>query len=96
MDNLNESIEPIYEVKGRDEEWKVFYPDEGDILTPFPWYDKEGKLKSVFYAGGSSGKLTETNEVFSTAREAIEYAKVLGAENIKLIKAKQKKKKTEE
>lgn len=82
-----------FEVKGAGEEWKVFYPDEGDILTQFPWYDKEGKLKSVIMAGGTSGKMTETNEVFSDAKSAILYAQSLGAENIKLTKAKPRKKK---
>lgn len=95
MDVLKDT-EVIFEVKGYENTWKVFYPDEGDILTPFVWYDKEGKVKSVIHAGGSSGKLTEANEIFPTAKEAIAYAKTyLGAENIKLIKSKPKKKKEE-
>ncbi|MFI5405144.1 MAG: hypothetical protein ACHQ1D_01385 [Nitrososphaerales archaeon] len=85
------SDEPIYEIKGHGNEWKLFYPDEGDILSPFPWYDKEGKLKTVIHAGGSSGKLTETNETFNTAKDALDYAKRIGAENIKLIKSKPRK-----
>jgi len=86
-----ESEQIIYEVKGRDGEWEVWYPDEGDMLTPFPWYDKEGKLKTVIWAGGDSGKLTKSNCEFETGKEAIEYAKELGAENIKLIKSKSRK-----
>jgi len=91
-ENITEQ-EIIYEIKGRDGEWKIYYPDEGDIATPFPVYDKEGELKTVIWAGGSSGKLTETNETFATAKEAIEYAKTIGAENIKLIKSKPRKQK---
>lgn len=87
---------PAFEVKGHDNEWKVYYPDEGDIQTPFPVYDKEKELKTVIWAGGNSGKLTETNETFVNAKEAVEYAKIIGAENIKLIKAKPRKKKEEE
>lgn len=91
---MNEDA-PIYEVKGYGDKWKVYYPDEGDIMTPFVWYDKENKVKSVIYSGGNSGKLTEANEIFTSAKEAIKYAKVLGAENIRLIKSKPKKKKKE-
>lgn len=88
--------EQVYEIRGRNDTWKVWYPDEGDILTPFPVYDKEGEMKSVIYAGGSSGKLTESFVEFSTAKEAVAYAKELGAEKIKLVKIKARKKKTEE
>jgi len=86
-------IEVIYEVRGRGDTWKVFYPDEGDMQTPFPWYDKEGNLKTVIWAGGNSGNLTESFIEFSTAKQAIKYAKELGAEKIKLIKTKERKKK---
>ena len=86
--------EVVFEVKGYGDEWKVFYPDEGDIQTPFVWYDKEGKVKTVFYAGGSSGKLTEANETFTSGKAAIEYLKkYFDAENIRLVKSKPKKKK---
>jgi len=87
------SEEEVWEVKGRDGEWKIFYPDEGDIQTPFPVYDKEGKLKTVIFAGGSSGKLTELNEEFPNAKAAAKHAKELGAQNIKLTKTKAKIKK---
>ena len=84
--------EIVYEVRGRDDKWKVFYPDEGDIQTSFPVYDKTGDLKSVIWAGGKSGKLTESFIDFSTAKEAMVYARdVLGAEKIKLIKTKERK-----
>lgn len=92
MEYSNDS-EMIYEVRGRGDTWKVFYPDEGDMQTPFPWYDKEGNIKTVIWAGGDSGKLTESFIEFSTAKQAIKYAKELGAEKIKLIKTKERKKK---
>lgn len=81
----------IYEVRGRGNIWKVSYPDEGDIKLPVPVYDKEGKLKTVIYAGGNSEKLTESFQEFSTAKEAIKEAKMMGAEKIKLIKTKKRK-----
>lgn len=89
----NQFIEPTYEVRGNGSKWKLFYPDEGDIQTKFPVYDKEGKLKTIIWSGGSSGKLTESYIEFSTAKMAIEYAKELGAENIKLIKTQERKRK---
>ena len=93
-ENIEEEFNLICEVRGRDENWRVSYPDEGDIQTPFPVYDKEGKLKTVIYAGGSSGKLTELNIVFPTAKDAIEYAKdIIGADKVKLIKSKERKRK---
>lgn len=88
--------EVVYEVRGRGDRWKVFYPDEGDMATSFPVYDKEGKMKSLIWAGGKSGRLTESFQDFPTAREAMRYAKdVLGAEKIKLIKTKERKPKKE-
>lgn len=89
---MNDEVE--FEVRGRDDKWRVGYPDEGDMLTPFLWYDKNGDVKSVIYAGGDSGKLTETFEEFPTAKAAINYAKTyLGAEKIRLVKTREKKKK---
>jgi hypothetical protein len=88
----NNSDEPLFEIKSKGDHWKVHYPDEGDIATPFIWYDKEGKVRSVIHAGGSSGKLTEANEEFATAKEAITYARdYLGAKNIKLTRTKKRK-----
>lgn len=93
IENNEETIVYDYEVRGRDDVWKVWYPDEGDILTPVPVYNKEGDMKSVIYAGGNSGKLTESFIKFNTAKEAVKYAKELGAENIRLVKTKARKKK---
>ena len=95
MNEINniEETEIIYEVRGRNDSWKVWYPDEGDIQTPLPVYNQEGKLKTVYYVGGDSGKLTESFVEHSNARSAIKYAKELGAEKVKLIKMKERKKK---
>ena len=93
MDEIPEEQKIIYEIRGRGDKWKVFYPDEGDIQSPIKVYDKEGKLKGIIYAGGDSGKLTESYVEFTNAKEAIEYAKKLGAEKVKLIRMKQRKKK---
>lgn len=87
--------EIIYEVRSRGNSWHVFYPDEGDIQTQFPVYDKEGNLKTIIWSGGDSGKLTESFQEFSTAKEAIKYAKEIGAEKIRLIKTKERKKKVD-
>jgi len=86
-----------FEIRGNDDKWKVFYPDESNIQTPLPWYDKEGNLKTVTWVGDNNDKLTETFEEFSTAKEAIKYAQdYLGAQKIKLIKTKKKKTKKKE
>jgi hypothetical protein len=85
--------EITHEVRKRGDKWRVWYPDEGAIQTPFASYDKEGKLKTVIYSGGDSGKLSELFEEFSTAKEAIQHAKTMGADKIKLIKTKERKKK---
>lgn len=91
------NTEVFFEVRSRSDHWELWYPNEGNIQTPFQVFDKEGELKSVIWAGEDAGKgLTKSNQEFSTAKEAIKYAKdELGAENIRLIKTKQKKKKTE-
>ncbi len=91
---MNDEIE--WEVKGYGENWKVHYPDEGDIETAFPVYDREGKLKTIIWAGGNSGKLTESFQEFSSAKEAVKEAKVMGAEKIRLVKSKPKKRKAKE
>jgi len=88
---MEEFQEIEYEVKEKNSSWKVFYPDEGDIQTQFPVFDRDGKLKTVVYSGGNSGKLTESFEEFKTAKEAVLYAKELGAEKVKLIKQKTRK-----
>lgn len=81
----------VYEVRGHDDKWRVWYPSEDAILSPVKVFDKEGELKSVIYVGGEAGKLTESFVECSTAKEAVEYAKELGAENVKLVKTKKKK-----
>jgi hypothetical protein len=86
-----DDVDIVFEVKGRDDTWKVLYPDEGGTLTPFIWYDKEGEVKTVIYAGGDVGKYTETNETFPTAKAACDYAKDLGAEKIKLTRVQERK-----
>ena len=88
-----EETEIIYEIKGYGSKWKVWYPDEGDIKTPMPVYDKSGEMKSVIWVGGESGKLTESTQEFATPRAAMNYAKFLGAEKVKLIKIKPRAKK---
>lgn len=82
----------IYEVRGYDDKWRVWYPSEDAILSPVKVFDKEGELKSIIYAGGEAGKLTESFVEWPTAKMAVEYAKELGAENIKLIRTQKKKK----
>jgi hypothetical protein len=97
MEEIHDDTEVQFEVKGRDDHWELWYPNEGNIQTPFQVFDKEGKLKSIIWAGEDAGKeLTKSNHEFSTAKEAIKYAKdELGAENIRLVKTKERKKKTD-
>ena len=91
---FQDNNEVAFEIKGKDNQWELWYPNEGNIQTPFQVFDKEGKLKSVIYAGEDAGKeLTKSNIEFSTAKEAIEYAKdELGAENIRLVKSRPRNK----
>lgn len=97
MEEFYDEDEVVFEVKGRGNEWELWYPNEGNIQTPYQVFDKEGKLKSIIWAGADAGKkLTKANEQFSTAKEAIEHAKELGAEKIDLIKTKPRKQKSTE
>lgn len=93
MENEFIEEEVVYEIRGREDKWHVHYPDEGDIQTSFVVYDKEGNFKEVIYSGGTSGKLTESFAEFTTPKQAIKYAKELGAETIKLIRLKERKRK---
>lgn len=96
MEELHKDFN-VYEIRSRGEHWELWYPNEGNILTPFKVYDKEGELKSVIWAGADAGKeLTKSSQEFSTAKEAADYAKELGAEKIDLIKTKTRKKKAEQ
>jgi hypothetical protein len=93
MEEIHDDTEVQFEVKERGDHWELWYPNEGNMQTPFQVFDKEGKLKSIIWAGEDAGKeLTKSNQEFSTAKEAITYAKdELGAENIRLIKQRKKK-----
>lgn len=85
--------EEVYEIKGKGNTWRIYYPDECGIQTQLPVYDKEGNLKTILWVGESTGKLTESSQVFSSAKEALAYAKKIGAEKVKLIKLQERKKK---
>lgn len=94
--NLDIKNEDIYEVRKKGEVWKLSYPDETTIETTFPWYDKDGELKTIVRAhGGDLGKLTESFINFESQEDAIKYAiKVLGAEKVNVIKSTKKGKKS--
>lgn len=87
-------MEETFEIRNSNGTWRISYPDEGDMETQVPVYDKEGNLKTIISASGSSGKLFDLNEEFLTVKEAIAFAKdVMGAENIRLVKPRQRRKK---
>jgi hypothetical protein len=64
------------EIRGRDGQWKVYYPSEERLATPFHVYDKEGNYKETIKAGSDTQGMTEAHFV-GPENEAIEYAKYL-------------------
>ena len=73
----------IAELRGRNRKWKVFYPDEAGIATPFAVFDKDGIQTGTVLAGAPSQGMVES--YFSgTREEAEEYARYLGATEIKV------------
>ena len=92
MEDTNNEI--VFEIRQRGNVWKLSIPDEGDMLTSFPVYNKDGDMQSYIWAGGSSGKLVELFEDFPTKEDAIDYAEKLGAEKIRMVQPKNRKKRT--
>lgn len=76
------------EVRGRARDWRVLYDDEAALATPFPVYDREGILTGVVMGGAPSDKggMTESRAEFASAEEACEYARYLGASEVRVVR----------
>ena len=68
--------ERVFEIRGRNGKYKVWYPAEDNLASPVPVYDKEGVYKETLWCGGPNGGMTETH-FEGTKDEAIEYAQWL-------------------
>ena len=69
------------EIRGRGRKWQVWYPDESDIATELPVYDRDGNLKETLLVGCPTGKLVES--LFTGTRdEATEHAYAIGATEV--------------
>jgi hypothetical protein len=62
-----------YEIRGRGQSWRVYYPNEARLAYPVPVYNREGVYKETLYCGSDDGGMTETHFV-GTREEAEEYA----------------------
>jgi len=78
------------EVRGRNRAWKVWIPNAAHFAHTIPFYDLEGNLKETLLVGEPPGKDSKYVECyggpFSTTDEAVEYARYLGYEEVKVIK----------
>lgn len=65
------------EIRGHGDTWKVNYPNEERLASPFPIYDREGVYRDTIYCGSMNGQeMTEAH--YSGSREgAVEFAKYL-------------------
>ncbi len=73
----------IVELRGRGKKWKVFYPDESGIATPFDVFDKDGVQTGTILAGAPSSGMVEAYFT-GTREEAEEFARYLGATEVKV------------
>lgn len=76
------------EVRGRGRKWRVFYEDESGIATSYPVYDRDGNLKGSVEAGAPTGKLVEAHLTCTSQAEAEDYARWLGADDIKAVRTR--------
>lgn len=64
------------EIKGRGQSWKIYYPNEERLASPFPVYDKEGNYKTTLWCGSDTAGSTEAHFT-GTRLEAEAYARYL-------------------
>jgi hypothetical protein len=61
------------EIRGRDNTWHIYYPNEERLASPFPVYDREGNYKTTLWCGSDTNGMTEAH--FEGGRdEAMAYA----------------------
>ena len=82
------------EVRGRGRAWKVWIPDARYSAHSVPLYDEEGNLKEMLMVGEPPGRDPKYVECyggpFASQEEAIDYARYLGYEQVKVVKTKTK------
>lgn len=65
------------EIRGRDDSWRVYYPNEERLASPFPVYDREGVYKETLYCGSMNGQPMTESHFVGSEHEAVEYARYL-------------------
>jgi hypothetical protein len=84
------------EVRGRNRNYRVWTPDQGQMAHTVPKYDQEGNLVEMLVVGSPPDaggvKYVECyGGPFQTVDEAVEYARYLGYQEVKVVKTKTKK-----
>jgi len=79
------------EVRGRNRNYRVWTPDQGQLAHTVPMYDQEGTLVEMLVVGSPPDKggvkMVECyGGPFTTVDEAIDYARYLGYAEVKVIK----------
>lgn len=64
------------EIRGRGDNWHIYYPNEEKLASPFPVYDKEGNYKNTLWCGTATEGQTEAHFT-GNQEEATEYAQYL-------------------
>lgn len=64
------------EIRGRGDKWRVYYPNEERLATPFPVYDRDGIFKTSLWCGTDTAGMTEAHFV-GTQDEAATFAQFL-------------------
>jgi hypothetical protein len=82
------------EVRGRGSHWKVWRPDEAALASPLPVYDQDGILVEVLMVGappdGERKMIECQGGPFPSSEEAVEYARYLGYDDVKVVQTKTK------
>lgn len=64
------------EIRGQNNSWTVWYPNEGALKTPVPVYDREGIYTGMIYGAGEEPGWTEAH-YRGTWEGAVDYARKL-------------------
>lgn len=83
------------EIRGRGRQWKVWTPDQSQMAHTIPVYDEFGDFKEMVLVGAPPSeagiKYVECyGGPFATQEEAIEYARYLGYDEVKITTTKTK------
>lgn len=83
------------EARGRNRQWKLWTPNQGQMAHTVPLYDQDGMLVEMLWVGsppdGEGVKYVESyGGPFSSIEEATEYANYLGYAEVRVVKTKTK------